>query len=158
MRSPSSRRSQGAEVYCAVTREPVDLDGLVARVRRDSDGAVILFVGVVRDNDAGRPVVGLRYEAYEAMARGKLEEICREVVAAYEVGEVAVVHRVGDLAVGDASVGIAVASPHRDAAYRASREIIERVKREVPIWKREKYADGDERWLEGFQPDAIESD
>lgn len=145
-------------MYCAITHEPIDLGALLTRVRQDSDGAVILFVGVVRNNDAGRPVTGLRYEAYEAMAKGKLEQICREVVEKLEVGEVAVVHRVGDLAVGEASVGIAVASPHRGVAYRASRQIIERLKREVPIWKREKYADGDERWLEGFQPKPREVD
>lgn len=144
-------------MYCEITREPLDLAALLARVRSDSDGALILFAGVVRDHDAGRAVQGLRYEAYEEMARGKLETICREVLAEHEIGDVSVVHRTGDLSVGEASVAIAVAAPHRDAAYRASREIIERLKREVPIWKRERYADGEENWLEGSTPPLPQS-
>jgi molybdopterin synthase catalytic subunit len=139
-------------VYCEITREPLDVAALLARVRSDSDGALILFVGVVRDHDTGRAVQGLRYEAYEEMARGKIETICSEVQARYEIGDVAVVHRTGELVVGEASVVISVAAPHRDAAYRASREIIERLKREVPIWKQERYADGGVAWLEGSTP------
>ena len=139
-------------VYCEITHEPLDVAALLARVRSDSDGALILFVGVVRDHDAGRAVQGLRYEAYDEMAQSKIETICSEVLARYEIGSVGVVHRTGDLLVGEASVAIAVAAPHRDAAYRASREIIERLKREVPIWKQERYADGGADWLEGSTP------
>lgn len=137
---------------CRISRDPIDCTDLVARVRADSDGAIVLFTGVVRNHHEGRAVTGLRYQAYEEMAQAKLEEICAEVAATHEVGGIAAVHRVGELSIGEASVAIAVAAPHRDAAYAASREIIERLKRELPIWKRERYADGEEEWLEGNVP------
>ncbi len=139
-------------MYCEVTSAEIDLLGLLDRVRSDEDGAIVLFCGVVRNHDGGRTVVGLTYESYESMAAAKLREICEEVAAQFEVGEIAVVHRVGELGVGEPSVGIAVAAPHREAAYKASREVIERLKREVPIWKREHYADGAEAWLSGVDP------
>lgn len=141
-------------MYCKITADPIDVTELMHRVRGDEDGAVIVFTGVVRNHDSGRPVEGLRYEAYETMAVGMLEKICAEVRDRFEIGDLAVVHRVGDLAIGEVSVAIAVAAPHRDAAYRASREVIERLKREVPIWKRERYVGGREEWLEGIVPEA----
>ncbi|UCC48660.1 MAG: molybdenum cofactor biosynthesis protein MoaE [Gemmatimonadota bacterium] len=136
-------------MYCLITAEPIDALEIMRRVRSDADGAVVLFAGVVRDHDAGRPVAGLRYEAYEAMAARKLTDICQTALSQFEVSDIAVAHRVGDLAVGEITVAIAVAAPHRDAAYQASREVIGRLKREVPIWKLERYADGEEAWLEG---------
>lgn len=140
-------------VYCAITRQPIDVGGLLRRVRRDADGAILTFAGVVRDHNEGRPVVQLSYAAYEEMAERKLRAICEEVGSQFEVGDIAAVHRVGELEIGDVSVAISVAAPHRDAAYRASREIIERLKREVPIWKKERYADGEETWQEGYPVD-----
>ncbi|NIR42944.1 MAG: molybdenum cofactor biosynthesis protein MoaE [Gemmatimonadetes bacterium] len=140
-------------MYCAIITEPIDASELASRVRTDADGAVITFTGVVRNHHEGRPVEALRYETYREMAEGKLRRICEEAAARFEVGDIAVVHRVGQLAIGDIAVAIAVAAPHRDAAYRASREIIERIKREVPIWKRERYADGGEDWQEGTPVD-----
>jgi molybdopterin synthase catalytic subunit len=145
-------------MYCVVTRDPIDAAALMHRVRSDADGAVLLFAGVVRDHHEGRAVEALAYEAYEEMAVEKIESICEEVAAHFEVGELAVAHRVGDLAVGETSVVIAVAAPHRDAAYDASREIIERVKTEVPIWKRERYSDGGAVWRDGAVPDVPESE
>jgi molybdopterin synthase catalytic subunit len=145
-------------MYCVVTRDPIDAAGLLRHVRSDADGAVLLFAGVVRNHHEGRSVEALAYEAYEEMAVGKMEMICQEVGARFEVGELAVAHRVGDLAIGDISVVIAVAAPHRDAAYKASREIIERVKTEVPIWKRERYSDGGEVWLDGAVPDVPDTE
>ncbi len=139
-------------MYCRITRSPIDPLELLRRVRTDSDGAVVVFTGVVRNHDAGRAVERLTYEAYEAMAEERLREICSAVAAAYEIGDVAAVHRVGELEIGDVSVVVAVAAPHREPAFRACREVIERVKREVPIWKRERYAGGDEAWLEGTPP------
>jgi len=136
-------------MYCVITREPIDAADLMRRVRSDADGAVLLFAGVVRDHHEGRTVEALAYEAYQEMAVEKIESICDEVGARFEVGELAVAHRVGELAVGEISVVIAVAAPHRDAAYKASREIIERLKTEVPIWKRERYSDGSAVWREG---------
>ncbi|MGD8698996.1 MAG: molybdenum cofactor biosynthesis protein MoaE [Gemmatimonadales bacterium] len=139
-------------MYCEVISTPIDLPSLLERVRSDRDGAIVLFCGVVRNHDGGRSVVGLTYESYEEMAAERLRKICEDVASQFEVGDIAVAHRVGELGVGEASVGIAVAAPHRDAAYKASREVIERLKREVPIWKREHYADGAEEWLGGHEP------
>jgi molybdopterin synthase catalytic subunit len=139
-------------MYCEVTSSAIDLQSLLERVRSDADGAIVLFCGVVRNHDEGRAVVGLTYESYEGMAVAKLREICEEVASQFEVGDIAVTHRVGTLGLGEASVGIAVAAPHRDAAYKASREVVERLKREVPIWKREHYADGADAWLTGVEP------
>ena len=144
-------------MYCQVTSASIDVDDLMRRVRNDTDGAIVVFCGVVRNNDAGRAVVGLTYEAYESMATEKLCEICEEVAGQFDVGAIAVAHRVGELGVGEASVGIAVAAPHRDAAYRASREVIERLKVEVPIWKQEHYADGGAEWLRGSEPPSSAS-
>ncbi|MGD2153644.1 MAG: molybdenum cofactor biosynthesis protein MoaE [Gemmatimonadales bacterium] len=145
-------------MYCVVTREPIDAADLMRRVRSDADGVVLVFAGIVRDHHEGRAVEALAYEAYEAMAVEKIESICEEVGAQFEVGELAVAHRVGELAVGETSVVIAVAAPHRDAAYMASREIIERLKSEVPIWKRERYSDGGTAWREGAVPEPPEAE
>lgn len=145
-------------MYCRVTSSPIDLDDLLRRARSDTDGAIVVFCGVVRNHDAGRAVVGLSYEAYEDMAQGKLQEICEGVASQFDVGTIAVAHRVGQLDIGEASVAIVVAAPHRDAAYKASREVIERLKVEVPIWKREHYADGGADWLKGAEPRPRESD
>ena len=144
-------------MYCRVTREPIDTAELQRRVRGDSDGAVITFCGVVRNRADGRAVTGLEYEAYEEMATAAFEKICGEVAQQFDISDVAVVHRIGELGVGETSVAIAVAAPHRDAAYRASREIIERLKREVPIWKRERYVDGAEAWVSGEMPPIPEA-
>ncbi len=145
-------------MYCRITAAPIDAAELVQRVRANEDGAVLLFMGVVRNHHAGRAVVGLTYDAYKEMATEKLEGICEDVSSQFEVGDIAVVHRVGELAIGEVSVAIAVAAPHRDAAYKASRQLIERLKREVPIWKRERYANGGEAWQEGVTPQAPETD
>ncbi len=136
-------------MFCLITADPIDPSQLARQVRRDADGAVILFTGVVRDHHAGRAVEALEYQAYEEMAVAVLRQICEEVRATHDVGDIAVAHRVGELAIGEVSVAIAVAAPHREAAYSASREIIERLKREVPIWKRERYSDGGAEWLGG---------
>ena len=142
-------------MHCEVTSEPIVAVGdLMQRVRSDSDGAVLLFTGVVRDHHEGRAVAELRYEAYEEMAASAIRRICEEACERFEIGDVAVVHRLGQLEIGEISVAIAVAAAHRDPAYRASREIIERLKREVPIWKKERYADGGESWVEGVRPEV----
>jgi molybdopterin synthase catalytic subunit len=135
--------------WSGITRTPIDPSEVLARVGSDEDGAVILFLGTVRNHADGRPVGALRYEAYDEMAAEVLERLVREAAEKLGTNRVAVVHRVGELDVGEVSVAIAVSSPHRDEAYRISRWIIEEIKVRLPIWKKEGYLDGDEEWVEG---------
>lgn len=132
-----------------VTDAPIDPGRLLDRVADARDGAVLLFLGTVRDHADGRPVRGIRYEAYREMAEGVLSEIAREAAQRLGTHRIAVVHRLGDLAVGEVSVGIATASPHRAEAYEASRYVIEEIKKRLPVWKLERYADGDAEWVPG---------
>jgi molybdopterin synthase catalytic subunit len=139
---------------CRVVREPIDTAALLASCASSGDGAALLFVGVVRDHNDGRPVGHLHYDAYAGMAEQVLEEIVAEAESMWSVGAIAVTHRIGRLEVGEASVAIAVASPHRAEAYEASRYVIEELKKRAPIWKREGYLDGDSEWLGGATPGA----
>lgn len=140
---------------CRVTADPIDVAAVLAAVPSPADGAVLLFLGVVRDENDGRAVASLEYEAYAEMAERTMREIAGEARARWPVGGVALVHRVGRLAIGEASVALAVASPHRTEAYEASRYLIEELKRRVPVWKREGYVEGETRWVPGFTP-AVE--
>ena len=108
---------------------------------------MVLFVGTVRDRHGGRPVTRLTYSAYRSMAERRLSALAAELEELHGA-RVAIVHRLGTLEPGEASVVIAAAAPHRAAAYAASRECLERLKREVPVWKREHYADGSAAWRE----------
>ncbi|HUO85836.1 MAG TPA: molybdenum cofactor biosynthesis protein MoaE [Thermoanaerobaculia bacterium] len=127
---------------------PLDAGGLTAAVADPSRGAVVVFSGTVRDHHQGRPVARLDYTAYRPMAEAALGRILGEIESANRDLRAAVSHRLGEVAVGEPSVVIAVASPHRAAAFEAAREVLERLKREVPIWKREHYADGGAAWRE----------
>jgi molybdopterin synthase catalytic subunit len=140
-----------------LTRSPIDAAALMQSVASPRHGAILLFLGVVREVNDGRPVTGIEYSAYEAMAERELEAIADETRARFEAADVAIVHRLGELALEEASVGIAVAHPHRGAAYDASRWVIEELKRRVPIWKREQYADGTREWVDpsGRRVDAV---
>jgi molybdopterin synthase catalytic subunit len=129
-----------------LVREPIDLAGLAGTT--PADGALCLFVGVVRDQNAGRAVVRLEYEAYEEMALPLMEEIAAEARRLFPITAIRLVHRLGALAIGEASVAVAVASPHRAEAFAACRFAIDTLKAKVPIWKKEFYADGS-AWLEG---------
>jgi molybdopterin synthase catalytic subunit len=128
-----------------LVREPIDLAALTATTPQD--GALCLFVGVVRNENRGRPVVRLEYEAYEEMALPLMRQIAAETRKRHPVTLVRLVHRLGPLAIGEASVAVAVASPHRGEAFQACRYAIDTLKAEVPIWKKEFYADGSE-WLD----------
>jgi molybdopterin synthase catalytic subunit len=123
-----------------LVREPIDLLSLQAV--SPADGAVCLFVGVVRNENGGRPVLHLEYEAYEDMALPLMEELAQETRRRWPVTDVRLVHRLGGLAIGEASVAVAVASPHRAEAFAACRFVIDTLKATVPIWKKEFYADG----------------
>jgi molybdopterin synthase catalytic subunit len=132
----------------ALTDGPIDAAAVAAAVSAPSRGAVLLFLGTVRGCRGERPVVGLTYSAYRPMAEERLARIVEELEAGGDDLRIAIVHRLGDVPVGEASVAIAAASPHRAAAYEASRLALERLKREVPVWKRERYGDGGEEWRE----------
>jgi molybdopterin synthase catalytic subunit len=129
---------------------PLDLAALVDTVTAPDRGGVVTFVGTVRDHHHGRGVTGLSYSAYEPMAEAVCDAIKVEAELRWPV-RVAVVHRLGDLEIGDAAVAIAVASAHRDEAFAACRYVIEEVKRRVPIWKLERFADGTEEWVDPTQ-------
>jgi molybdopterin synthase catalytic subunit len=121
-----------------------DLNDLV---KRASDGAVVTFDGIVRDNFDGRPVRALEYEAYAEMAEKKMAEIGTEVQRKFDVGDIAMMHRLGHLEIGESSIVIAVAAPHRHAAFEACAYAMDRVKEDVPVWKKEFFADGDAHWV-----------
>lgn len=128
--------------------EPIDVAAVEHAVRNDACGAVVLFLGTVRDHHGGKRVARLVYSAYESLAADRLEQIAIDLESAHDGLHVAIVHRIGDVPLGAPSVVIAVASSHRQAAYDVSRLALERLKREVPIWKRETYDDGREVWRE----------
>lgn len=132
----------------AIVRDPIDPAAVLGEVARAANGATILFVGTVRDTNEGRTVRGIEYAAYERMAIRELEAIVADAASRFGTDDVAVEHRIGRLALGEASVAIAVAHPHRAQAYDASRFIIEEIKRRVPIWKREEYVDGTREWID----------
>lgn len=136
----------------AIIAAPLDLETLVRRVAAGGHGAVASFTGIVRDENLGRRVRFLEYEAYEALAVKSLERILAEARDAWPGVRLAVHHRIGRLEIGEASIVIAAASPHRAHAFAACRYTIERVKQIVPIWKREHF-DGGEIWLEGATAD-----
>ena len=133
-------------IVVRLVREGIDLDALLDAT--PADGAVCLFVGVVRNENRGRPVLRLEYEAYEEMALSVMEEIAAETRRRFPVTAVRLVHRLGGLELGEASVAVAVASPHRPEAFAACRFAIDTLKAKAPIWKKEHYADGS-AWLEG---------
>tara|TARA_B100000530_G_scaffold5835_1_gene5011 strand:+ start:6963 stop:7376 length:414 start_codon:yes stop_codon:yes gene_type:complete len=121
-------------------------------VGSEEDGATILFLGVVRNHNEGLAVKGVQYEAYEEMAKMVLEEITGEAQKEYGTERIAVVHRTGDLIIGDISVAVAVSSHHREEAFAASRYIMEEIKKRLPVWKKEAYAGGGKDWVEGMTP------
>ena len=127
---------------------PLDPAALLAAVGGPGRGATALFVGTVRNEHLGRAVSGIDYAAYAPMAERALERIERELAAAHAGLALRIEHRLGPLAVGEASIAIAASAPRRDAAFAAARAALERVKREAPIWKRERYADGGASWRE----------
>jgi len=139
--------SGGRGPVAHLTEEPLDVAAILAEVAGADCGAVVSFVGTVRESHAGRPVARLTYSAYRPMAEQRLATLADELERRHGA-RLAVVHRLGTLNPGEASVVIVAAAPHRDAAYAANRECLERLKREVPVWKREHYADGSARWRE----------
>ena len=131
----------------AIVTEPIDTSMVLAEVASATQGACILFVGTVRDLNDGKRVDGMDYTAYVAMAEREMMMIANEAADRFQDTFVIIVHRIGQLALGEASVAIATSHQHRDPAYSASRYIIEQLKARVPIWKREHYSDGTREWV-----------
>jgi molybdopterin synthase catalytic subunit len=132
----------------ALVREPIDASAIVRDLKSGADGAVCVFDGIVRDNSRGRRTLHLDYEAYEEMALQQMHLLRAEAIEHFAVRDVAIVHRLGRLVVGETSVFIAVASAHRGAAFDACRWVIDTLKKTIPIWKKEQFVDG-AAWADG---------
>jgi molybdopterin synthase catalytic subunit len=130
-----------------LTRESIDHAAITEQARRHDSGAVVTFLGTVRDLTGARVTLALDYEAYPGMAEKKMAEIEGETRERWPVGEMVMVHRLGHLEVGDISVAVAVSCPHRAQAFEACRYAIDRLKELVPIWKKENWADGTTEWV-----------
>ena len=135
------------ELY-QITRDPIDAQAIARQMLRDEDGAICVFEGVVRNNSKGRRTLHLVYEAHDTMALKELEKIGIFVRQAWEIGCIAMIHRLGHLDIGETSVAVIVTSPHRRAAFDACHYAIDKLKKVVPIWKKEFFEDG-EIWIEG---------
>lgn len=134
------------KVSVEVTSDPIDVDQ-VPLVGSSMSGALVTFAGRVRDATDDRPVSGLEYEAYSEMASKTLQQIANEALSRWEIEAIHIVHRVGQLAVGEVSVLVAVAAPHRGAAFDACEFCIDTLKERAPIWKKERFEDGESRWV-----------
>ena len=130
-----------------LTRRPIDAQALLDRVTTPAAGAVVLFLGTVREFTAGRRTTALDYEAYPEMAERKIAELVAEARSRWPLIEAAVVHRLGRLELAEASVAVAVSAPHRAAAFDAGRWLIDTLKEVVPVWKQEHWDDGTSEWV-----------
>jgi molybdopterin synthase catalytic subunit len=136
----------------AIVTHPIDVAAIIGEVASDGAGATSLFLGTVRDINDGRAVTGMEYTAYGAMAERELAKIAAEAVDRFGGVALAIEHRIGVLGLGDVSVAIAASHPHRRDALDATRFVIEELKKRVPIWKREHYADGTREWVDPSSP------
>lgn len=138
----------------AITREAIQGQQFARELQRGEDGAVVLFEGVVRNNTKGRATTHLQYECYEEMALQQMARIGREIASQFQIGRIGMIHRLGSLNVGETSVAVVTTAPHRKPAFEAALEGINRLKREVPIWKKEFFADG-AVWVDGEWDDGL---
>ena len=145
---PVSGGSGTIRRYASIVHEPIDTQGVLARLKRGEDGATVVFEGVVRNQTRGRKTLYLHYEAYEEMALQQMEALAEQALQQFPIREVALVHRLGRLEIGETSVLIVVASAHRGAAFDACRWLIDTLKQTVPIWKKEHFEDG-AVWADG---------
>lgn len=138
-----------------ITKQQIDVAELLRQVQSPAAGAVVLFLGTAREQTGGRATTSLDYECYEAMAERKLRELVEEAHRRWPLVACAVVHRVGRVELGQASVAVAVSSPHRQEAFQAGQWLIDTLKALVPIWKRENWADGTSEWVHPGVPSGI---
>jgi len=143
-----SGRSAARGRYAAIVRDSIDTQGVLHRIKQGEDGAAVVFEGVVRNQTRGRRTLYLDYEAYEEMALQQMETLAEQALQQFKVRDVALIHRLGRLQIGETSVLIVVASAHRAAAFDACRWLIDTLKRTVPIWKKEYFEDG-AVWADG---------
>ncbi len=136
-------------LHVRVTADPIDVGEAVAFAGDSGSGGTCVFLGTVRDHSSSGDVTGLLYEAWEELALRRLEELGDELFGGWPLRRVAIVHRVGELEVGDVSVAIAVSAEHRAEAFEACRHAIERLKQDVPIWKKEHLVSGESSWVMG---------
>ena len=129
-----------------LTHLHLDPESISAKVRKDTNGAVVTFLGTTRNNFQGKQVLKLEYEAFEEMALSKMEEIRGEIQVQFQIEDIAIAHRIGTVPIGEISLVIAVASPHRKEAFLACHQTVDRIKEIVPIWKKEVFEDGS-RWV-----------
>jgi MoaE-MoaD fusion protein len=149
MKSLFSRRLVEVSVF-QLTREPIITSQISKSLQTDEDGAIVIFEGIVRNNARDKAVRFLEYDAYESMALNKLEEVGALTKSKYDIRDIAIVHRLGHMDVGECSTLIVVTSAHRGPAFEACRFAIDTIKQIVPIWKKEFYEDG-EVWIEGVK-------
>lgn len=140
--------------FFALTREPIDGTAIAKKLLRGEDGAFVNFEGVTRNNTKGRGTRYLEYECYEPMAVKTMADIGLEIAKAHSIGRIAMVHRLGRLEISETSVAVVVTSPHRQAAFNAALEGINRLKKLVPVWKKEYFVDG-EVWVDGEWDEAV---
>lgn len=131
----------------SLTQSPIDPSAILAQVASNDAGAVVLFLGTTREFTKGRQTESLDYECYPQMAEAKLAELESQAREKWPLVHVAIVHRLGHLELGEASIAIAVSSPHRQAAFEAGKWLIDTIKEDVPIWKQENWADGTSEWV-----------
>ena len=140
--------------FYAITRDPINAGALRDRLLRGEDGAIVLFEGVARNNTKGRATRYLEYECYESMAVKMMAQIGNEIAGVLPISRIALVHRLGRIEIGEASVVVVATSPHRKPAFDAALEGINRLKKLVPVWKKEYFADG-EVWVDGEWDDSV---
>jgi molybdopterin converting factor subunit 1 len=152
--SGGASRTEAPARHAAIVRESIDTASLLSAIKQGEDGAAVVFEGIVRNNTRGRKTLYLEYEAYESMALSQLEELAARALRDFKIRDVAIVHRLGHLEVGETSVAIVVASAHRGSAFDSCRWLIDTLKRTVPIWKKEFFQDG-AVWADGepFPPE-----
>ncbi len=137
-------------IYAELTEQPIDPVHWINKTSSNTHGASLIFSGIVRALNHGKTVKAVHYDAFAPLCQKVFEELCQEAIQSIEPrARVSLIHRLGELKVGELSVLIVVSTPHRDEAYRLSRQVIENLKTRAPIWKKEVYENGETEWLQG---------